>query len=144
MEEAIAIENIEVDVKAENWEQSIKSAGELLLRSGYITEAYIDEMIKSVQTLGPYMVLMPGFALAHAAPSKAVVRDGMSLITLGTPVKFGCDNDPVSVVLCLACINKTSHMEKLQIVANTLLKDNIVEHMRDCRSAEELSSLFNE
>jgi len=70
--EKIALKDIRVGVTAGDWRQAIRQAGQLLVDDGRITAAYVDAMIRSVETLGPYMVLMPGFALAHAAPSAAV------------------------------------------------------------------------
>ena len=32
----------------------------------------MEKMIQSVKELGPYIVIMPGFALAHAAPCEDV------------------------------------------------------------------------
>lgn len=85
MDDLIRKENIQVGVDVASWQDAVRSVGSLLLQAGSITNQYIEEMIQAVVELGPYMVLMPGFALAHAAPSAAVLRDDISLITLKTP-----------------------------------------------------------
>lgn len=80
-------------------------------------------MIQSVRELGPYIVIMPGFALAHAAPCEEVLKSDVALITLESPVEFGSPNDPVSVVLCLGCTDSTSHLDTLSGIAETLLAE---------------------
>ena len=97
-EEVIPLSNFRVGVKAETWQEAVQAAGQVLLDCGSITQQYIDEMIQAVYDLGPYMVLMPGFALAHAEPSPAVLKDDMSLILLDKPVEFHSENDPVTIV----------------------------------------------
>ena len=101
-------------------------------------------MIESVNTLGPYMVIAKGFALAHAAPCEAVLHNAVSLINLKNGVDFGSRNDPVNVVLCLACTDKKSHMEKLQKVAMKLMEQGMIEALGKCQSSEELYKTINE
>jgi PTS system ascorbate-specific IIA component len=141
--ETIALKNIRCKVSVTDWKDSIKKVGDLLVSDQTITEEYISAMIDSVNTYGPYMVLMPGFALVHAAPSKAVKKDGLALITLKDPVNFGCNNDPVKVVMCLACVDKHSHMETIQKVGRKLMSDGIIEELTKCTNEEEIYQLIN-
>jgi PTS system ascorbate-specific IIA component len=115
----------------------------LLVKSGCIEQGYIDSMIDAVNELGPYMVLLPGFALAHAAPSPDVHRDAMSLITLAAPVEFGSEeNDPVRVVLCLSCVDRESHIASLRRVAMALMEDGMVDRLAGAKDAGEIQSLL--
>ena len=144
MGEIISIEHIDHHVDVSTWEEAIQAAGELLVRTGNITELYIQKMINSVQQLGPYIVLMPGFALAHAAPGDYVNHLSMSLITLRHPIHFGSDNDPVKVVLCLACCDQHSHLESLYKIAEKLMAENMIEKLYQCLSKEEIYRLINQ
>ena len=101
-------------------------------------------MISSVETLGPYIVIMPQFALAHAAPCEYVKKSDISIATFKNDIEFHCDNDPVRIVMCLACTDKTSHIEMLQSVATILMDEEIVAKMVACTSKEELYSLFQD
>lgn len=142
--EIIKKENIKVNVLADDWQDAIRKAGRILVDNGSIKEAYIDNMIKSVKELGPYIVLMPGFALGHSEPCPEVLKTDISLITLKQPVCFDCDNDPVHVIMCLACVDKESHMSKIQAIAFKLMSEGIIEQMLACDSVESLYELINE
>ena len=72
--ETIALNNIRCKVTVKDWKDSIQQVGELLILDQTITDEYISAMIDSVNTYGPYMVLMPGFALVHAALPKPLRR----------------------------------------------------------------------
>ncbi|MCL2588512.1 MAG: PTS sugar transporter subunit IIA, partial [Oscillospiraceae bacterium] len=135
-------ENIQVQVPAADWQDAIRKAGQLLVDSGNITTAYIDAMIQAVNDMGPYIVIMPGFALAHAAPSEAVLETGSSLITLKEGVSFGSDNDPVHVIFCLACKDRSSHLEALEQIAHVFLTDGIMDIFRAAQSADDIMVCF--
>ncbi|MEG1461890.1 MAG: PTS sugar transporter subunit IIA, partial [Anaerorhabdus sp.] len=70
-------------------------------------------------------------------------ESSISLITLKNPVTFGSPNDPVSVILCLACVDKTSHMNSLQVIAEKLMVEGMIQKLANCNSSEELYSLIN-
>ena len=97
-------EKMRVGLHAKDWQEAITLAGSVLEEAGSITHEYTQSMIQAVKELGPYMVIMPGFAIAHAAPSPAVHKEDLALITLAEPVSFGSPNDPVNLILCVACI----------------------------------------
>lgn len=135
--------NIRIKEPAADWEDAIRKAGAVLLSAGSITADYIEQMIQSVRDLGPYIVLMPGLALAHAAPSAAVIRTDIALITLASPVCFGSANDPVKIVLCLGCTDKTSHLESLSALAGMLLSETTVAELADAASAEAAAGILS-
>lgn len=114
-------EAIRIGAVARDWRAAVRIAGDALVASGATEPAYTDQMIATVEQLGPYIVIAPGIALAHARPSPAVRRVGMSLATLAGPVEFGNrQNDPVRLVVGLAALDEESHVEALSTLADFL------------------------
>lgn len=142
MSSLIKASNIRVREKAADWEEAIRKAGAVLLSAGSITADYIENMVQSVRELGPYIVIMPGLALAHAAPCEAVIKSDVALITLESPVCFGSANDPVSVVLCLGCTDKTSHLDSLSQLAGMLLVEATVPEIAGAVSVDEVTQIL--
>jgi mannitol/fructose-specific phosphotransferase system IIA component (Ntr-type) len=106
-------EHLAVDVQVKNWREAVSAAGVLLLKSGCITREYIDNMIRTVEEHGPYIVFIPGIALAHATAPDCV-NDCASLIKLREPVRFGHEqNDPVRVVMAVQTPGTTEHLQAL-------------------------------
>lgn len=138
----LEISKIRIREMAADWEEAIRKAGLVLLGAGSITPGYIDKMIQSVKDLGPYIVIMPGLALAHSAPCEAVIKSDVALITLDSSVNFGSVNDPVRVVLCLGCTDSTSHLDKLSDLAKVLMLETIVPRIADANSAEEVIEIL--
>ena len=140
----IAKENLRAGLKAADWREAVRLAGGVLEEAGSITNEYTESMIKAVEDLGPYIVIMPGFAIAHAAPSPAVHKEDLALITLAEPVSFGSPNDPVSLMLCVACVDRESHVRALSAVAEVLCGDGIMEKLAAATSADELEAILGE
>lgn len=109
---------IALDGHASDWEEAIRSSGRLLEATGVAEPAYTQAMVDSVHENGPYIVVAPGFAFAHARPSQAVLRTGMSWVRLATPVEFGHkSNDPVTLVVALAATDSSTHQEAMASLA---------------------------
>lgn len=124
LKDVLTTDFIKLNVDAENWEQAIRCGGEILKNNDAIDERYIDGMIDSVKTLGPYIVIAPGIAMPHARPDDSVKKIGMSLITLNNPVNFGNkEHDPVEIVVCLCAIDHSSHLKALSELVTFLGDD---------------------
>lgn len=143
MSDSIARDCVRTGVRAASWQDAIRRAAAPLVERGSIEGGYVERMISSVVELGPYIVLMPGFALAHAAPGDDVHASDLSVALFDDEVFFGSANDPVRVVMCLACVDRESHIARLQAVAEKLLDDTFVARMVACASDQELYELVN-
>lgn len=116
---------IQLRIDVPDWQSAVRAAGELLVTAGICEPGYIQAMIDAVDELGPYMVLAPGIALAHARPEKGVLKVGMSIITLSPPVNFGSiENDPVSLVIAFGAVDHNSHIGMLQELALFLMEES--------------------
>jgi PTS system ascorbate-specific IIA component len=114
---------VALDVACADWREAVREAGRLLVASGVATDDYTDQMIDTVERLGPYIVIAPGLALAHSRPSEAVLRTGMSWLRPAEPVEFGHrTNDPVTLVVGLAATDHEQHQTALVELA-TLFSD---------------------
>lgn len=144
MKEVIAAENIQLKVAAQDWRDAMIKSGQLLVDSGYITTDYIDLTIKCVEENGPYIVITPGLALSHSRPDVSVKKTGLSLITLEKPIEFQSENDPVDIVLTLAATDDSSHLEKLQGMAEYISEEEHLDAIRNAASPEDVAKAINE
>ncbi len=134
---------VAAQVDAADWRAAIRAAGDLLTSTGSATPSYTDQMIAAVEKYGPYIVIAPGFALAHAQASEDVLHTGMSFVQLAQPVSFGHKtNDPVHLVVGLASKDHDAHMEALQQLAAFLTVPEQTEQLRRAADADELRSLL--
>ena len=139
----LATESIDLHAHAANWRDAISAAGRLLEDSGAITADYTNAMIKSVEDNGPYIVVAPGFAFAHARPSEAVKRTAISWVRLEKPVEFGHDsNDPVNLVVALAAEDDKAHTQSMKDLAKLLGNKKARAQLDSVTTAEELREVL--
>lgn len=124
--------------KADNWEDAIRKAGGVLLENGCCSQEYVDDMVNVVVEHGPYIVIIPGVALAHARPECGAKKIGVSVVTLAEPVNFGNpDNDPVKLVLGLSAVDNNTHIEVIRDMMKILSPES-QEKIFACKTPKEL------
>ncbi|MDN6255472.1 MAG: PTS sugar transporter subunit IIA, partial [Tetragenococcus koreensis] len=124
LKELLTENTIETQVNVNDWKEAIIYGGKILEKEGAVDRTYTNSMIESVEKFGPYIVIAPHIALAHASSKDGVHKIGMSLITLGEGINFGNKkNDPVYAVICLAAIDHNSHLKALSELVEALKED---------------------
>ena len=140
---AFGPDSIHIATEKISWLEALDQSISLLVRSGRVTDAYLPQVLDSAMKLGPYFVVAPGIAIAHAAPSNAVLETGFALLKLEKPVASGSMNDPVSLLFSFASIDADSHIELLSAFAglmstpgkiNLLLNASAIGEIRDILS----------
>ena len=121
----------------------VRRSGELLTAGGRVDAEYTDAMLAALEEFGPYIVLAPGVALAHARPTPAVHGVAFSVLTLEPPVAFGHpENDPVRLVVGMAAPDDESHIEALRQLAELLGDDAGRERLMAATTAQEVLALI--
>jgi PTS system ascorbate-specific IIA component len=134
---------IVIGAEAANWRAAVTLAAGALAASGAAKPEYAHEMIRMIEEHGPYVVIAPGLALAHARPGPEVLADGLSIVTLKTPVNFGHPhNDPVRVILGLAIVNADQHLAAVAALANVFNDSHAIEELAAAKSAAEVQQIM--
>jgi ascorbate PTS system EIIA or EIIAB component len=119
--------SIAIREKAPSFLAAIQDSAELLSEAGFTTSDYVHRVLANLETLGPYFVVAPGIAIAHAAPGSDVLKPGMSLLKLNQPVLSGAkENDPVSLIFSLCTPDPEQHVEALGNFAQLMSDPGVV------------------
>ncbi|GAB3294606.1 PTS transporter subunit EIIA [Epidermidibacterium keratini] len=138
-EDAIAL-----DLEVDDWQGAVRAAGALLEKTGVADAPYTQSMIDNVVDNGPYIVIAPGFAFAHARPSEAVHRTGLSWVRLATPVEFGHKrNDPVTLVVALAAKDDKAHTRSMAELAKVLANKQIKQRLDTATTPAQVLKALN-
>ena len=145
IEKLLNEEVVDVNIKANNWEEAVIEAGKLLLKSEKIEERYIGAMIKTVKEMGPYIVMAPGIAMPHGRPDSGVLELGVSVISLENGINFGSSEfDPVKLIFAICAKENKSHIELLQDLSYILDDDDLLEEVKKCTSKKDLLDIIIE
>ena len=139
-------DNILLETEEFTWQEAIKKVAEPLLSKEIITGDYIQAMIESVEEYGPYIVIGPHLALAHARPEDGSLKLGLSLSIFEKPVVFGHEfNDPVKVMFCLSAIDSYSHLNVMKRLVNLIREEDNLIKLTEAKSIKTVKEiLFNE
>lgn len=144
MTQIIKEEHIQLREKVANWEESIQVAAAPLLQEGYFNDDYVKSMIKSVHDMGPYIVIAPEIAIAHARPNDNVHKVGLSLLKLEEHINFSDNGHYASLVFVLSAIDNEAHLEILKKLATILSDKETVQSLILANSKSEIINIFKE
>lgn len=132
--------NIFLNQSFENKEDAIRFAGRVLVDNGYVTESYIDAMVKRDQLTSTY--IGNEIAIPHGTDDakEAILKSGITVIQVPGGVDF--DGNRVRIVIGIAGKNG-EHLGILAQIAETCSEMETVEKMAAAKTVDELLSYFN-
>jgi PTS system ascorbate-specific IIA component len=132
-----------VRASAPDWRAALGLVAGALAASGSTGAAYGRSMTAMVEQHGPYIVIAPGLALAHARPGPDVLRDGLAVVTLASPVAFGHPhNDPVRVVLGVAVASTGAHLDSSGALADLFADPTVTGRLAEAATADEIRAIM--
>ena len=140
--EIISSDKVQVLEQVESWREAINIAASPLQEQGYFQQAYIDDMIHSVEKLGPYIVIAPEIAIAHARPNNNVKKIGLSLLKLNQHINFSEEGHYASLIFVLSAIDNEGHLEVLRNLATTLGNQQTVKNLLKAQTSSEIINIF--
>lgn len=111
----------------ESFESAVSDSVKLLVAAGHAKPEYVDLVLDNLAKLGPYFVVGPHIAIAHAAGTDFVLSPGLSLLKLQRGVVSGAvENDPVHLVFSLCTPNNSEHIDLLAQFARAMSTEGVV------------------
>ncbi len=135
--------NVVLNASFSHKEDAIRAAGKLLLDGGYITEKYIDYMLKREEVVSTY--LGNNLALPHGidGSEKEIIRSGIAVIQVPQGVSFGKDNkDDIAHIVIGIAGKDGSHMDILNQIAIACMEEENVQQMRYATNKDEILNVL--
>ena len=139
MSSVLRIENIRMNEHFDSKYDAIRMAGELLVKGGYVSEHYVEEMIKREDLSTTY--IGNDIAIPHGTESAKndVLESGISVIQVPEGVDF--NGEKARVVFGIAGKDNT-HLEILSNIAIFCSDMDNVEKIVAAKNEEEIMSLL--
>lgn len=135
-------ENILLNQSAETWEEAVIKGGEILLHNGYVSKKYVDSLAENIKKYGSYVVISEGIALPHSKTDNAVLKTGMSLVTLKEPVIFPGDKK-VSIILSFSSFDMNEHFIALSDLNELIFGHEFFENIMKARYPKDVIRYIN-
>ncbi|MBD8182275.1 PTS sugar transporter subunit IIA [Pantoea agglomerans] len=137
-------EKIQYVESVTDWQEALVIAGRPLLSEGAISQDYIDAIIQQKEEIGPFFVIAPQIAMPHARPEQGAHKLGLSIVLLGTAVKFDSEeNDPVKAIFMFAAPDSNSHIEMISQLAEVLSDEEMMAQIFNASSKEALMTILS-
>lgn len=135
-------ENVTINHQPTNPIDALRAIGDVLLTSGSITPQYIENMVQSYLDLGPYFVIAPGIAIAHAKPDDSVLHNDIALMVCPQEIQFNSHNDPVSLIFGLCATSGHGHMDGLMALSELLSDESTTKLLAKANDIESIMKLI--
>lgn len=144
LKEMIKPELIRLNIEATNWEEAVRLAYEPLVQHHYITQNYVEETVRSVKIVGPYIVITKHVALPHTKPECGALSIALGIGVLKSPVKFGNqDNDPVKYIFSLSAIDNQTHLTAMAELLELFNQKSFFEKLDIANNSREIMEYLN-
>ena len=130
---------IRLNIEAENWEEAVRLSYEPLLDGGFITQKYIDETVRIMNTVGPYVVITKHIALLHTKPESGTISCAMGIGVLEKPINFGSiEHDPIKYIFSLSAIDNHTHLCAMAELLELFNDDNFFLTLDNATNSSEI------
>lgn len=130
---------IRLNIKAENWEDAVRFSYKPLLDGGFITQKYIDETVRIMNTVGPYVVITKHIALLHTKPESGAISCAMGIGVLEKPINFGSiEHDPIKYIFSLSAIDNHTHLCAMAELLELFNDDNFFLTLDNATNSSEI------
>lgn len=130
---------IRLNIKAENWKDAVRFSYEPLLDGGFITQKYIDETVRIMNTVGPYVVITKHIALLHTKPESGAISCAMGIGILEKPINFGSiEHDPIKYIFSLSAIDNHTHLCAMAELLELFNDDNFFLTLDNATNSSEI------
>lgn len=132
-------EFIQLNVTATSREDAIKISYRPLIHNHIVTEGYVEEIIKEMNRLGPYIVITKHVALPHTKPEAGAIKCGIGITVLKDPITFKSEeNDPVKYIFSLSATDHETHLQAMTELVNLLGDTDFYQLLDQAESSSEI------
>lgn len=123
----LALDRIQVQASADDKQQAIRKAGELLVSSGCVAPAYVDGMLAREETMSTYLGM--GVAIPHGEYDNRddIYQTGISVLQLPDGVEWE-DGEKAHLIIGIAA-SSDEHVGVLAQLAEVLEDEDLTEKL---------------
>lgn len=134
-----------LNVQADNWMEAIELSAKPLLDAGNVSKNYVQEIIRKIEEIGPYVVIMQQVALSHTRIDAGSFHASMGLAVLETPIDFGDpEHDPVQYIFTLSTVDNESHLQAMAELVALLENSEFFTMLNNAKTQSEVISYIQE
>ncbi len=135
---------VQFENEFDTWQDAVKSSYDTMLKQNIVERAYIDQVIKSIEEYGPYIVLLPNVAMPHASQGAVGVnKSAIAFMKVEKAVVFEEDNreKDAQLFFALAALDANQHLENITQLSELLMNEDVVEALKYAKNKDDLLAI---
>ena len=141
-QDMLKVENIQILDSVQDWREGVRVSLDPLVKGGYAEQRYADNVVKDIESVGPYVVLTDDIALIHARPEEGAIKTQMGLLLLRKPVQFEGSDSCVTLLFALSAEDPNSHVDAIKVLATFCMDESKVARLKESETSEEIYHLL--
>lgn len=123
-------------------DEAIREAGDLLVRTGAVTPAYVDAMVERESLVSTYMGSYLAIPHGTDEAKSQILRSALCVIRYDEPIEWGA-GQPVRVVVGIAGVGE-EHLAMLSKIALVFADPEQVDRVLEAPGADELFAVIEQ
>lgn len=141
MQDILNEKNIVLNAKVHDMTQAIHMSGEVLLKNGYITADYIDDMLKKEETCPSYIGMNIAIPHGFSHSESMIKRSGVSFLQV--PNGFKTSRGEIVYLVFGIAGNNDEHINVLGKIALICSEDENVEKLKNASTTCEVFEILD-
>lgn len=131
---------IEIIDKVDHYEEAIKISCDILEKAGVVESRYYEAILDKIAEFGSYFCLGDGVCMPHARPEEGVLKEGLCIVKLNTPIDF--DGKPINVFFTVAAKDGDSHLSMIRKIAEVSMDSDKLNQIKNAKTKEEIMEVM--
>lgn len=127
----------------DSWQEGVKLSTESLVKTGYVSENYYQQIVDCIEKYGPYVVFDHLIAMPHSQEgAEGAFKTGVGFLRVKEDVDFGTDEDGEQKIarlfFTLAAKDPSEHIDNIQQLMNVFCNDELIDALLEANSPEDI------
>ena len=129
--------------RVDSWQEGVKLSTESLVKTGYVSENYYQQIVDCIEKYGPYVVFDHLIAMPHSQEgAEGAIKTGVGFLRVKEDVDFGKDEDGEQKIarlfFTLAAKDPSEHIDNIQQLMNVFCNDELIDALLEANSPEDI------
>ena len=129
--------------RVDSWQEGVRLSTESLVKTGYVSENYYQQIVDCIEKYGPYVVFDHLIAMPHSQEgAEGAFKTGVGFLRVKEDVDFGKDEDGEQKIarlfFTLAAKDPSEHIDNIQQRMNVFCNDELIDALLVADTPEDI------
>lgn len=129
--------------RVDSWQEGVRLSTESLVKTGYVSENYYQQIVDCIEKYGPYVVFDHDIAMPHSQEgAEGANKTGVGFLRVKEPVDFGTDEDGEQKIarlfFTLAAKDPSEHIDNIQQLMGVFMNDPLIDALLEANTPEDI------